>query len=440
MSNTRTGLLSLKRPLQLCLAGMTLLGTHSWASTLENGQPISDLSGSSGSQSFFNLNVPQDASNLNISISGGSGDADLYVNFGSSVSESDWDCRPYRSGNNEQCSFATPEAGNYAIMLDAWSAYSGVTLTASYDLGTTPPPPPATGVQNISAAGDSITRAFAADCTGNVWFWDLWCLLGGDQPEHSWFDGWDNAVDSVHDKYKRLDSNIGANKDAATTGAEMFGAGDQGSEPNFAEQAAAIVTQSPLPDHVEVILGGNDICNRNCIDPANCSDPLYSESEWRGAVRAGLDTLMQGLPQGSTVLLGSVPRVQHLRQAGLDKQASSSAINCESLWSTYDVCQIVTAGGTYNNESLSTRLNGVAQAQRLYNRVLAEEAAAYNANTNGQNPNGIEVVSEYVDENTPSAGTFVFGADNIDGGDCFHPNVATQGTIADFIWNANPDK
>jgi len=56
------------------------------------------------------------------------------------------------------------------------------------------------------------------------------------------------------------------------------------------------------------------------------------------------------------------------------------------------------------------------------------------------NPNGIELVAEYVDENTPSGGTFAFGADEINGGDCFHPNVATQSKIADLMWNGNPFK
>jgi len=293
---------------------------------------------------------------------------------------------------------------------------------------------------NIAAAGDSITRGFAADCTGNVWLWDLACLLGGDQPEHSWFDGWSSAVDSVHDRYKGLDRKISANKDAAVSGAEMLGNGDQGNEPNFAAQAAAIVVQSPVPDHVEVLLGGNDICNRGCADPANCSDPIFTDAQWRTAVQSGLDTLMSGLPSGSTVQLNGMPRVHDLRQAGLEKQSGNSNVNCESVWSTYDICRIVTNGSSLNGESAASRLSAVASAQQSYNAILAEEALAYNSNSNGKNPRGIEVVSEYVDENTPSGGTFQFGGENIDGGDCFHPNVATQSLIADFAWAGNTDK
>lgn len=33
-----------------------------------------------------------------------------------------------------------------------------------------------------TAAGDSITMGFAADCSKNTSFWDLFCLLGGGNP------------------------------------------------------------------------------------------------------------------------------------------------------------------------------------------------------------------------------------------------------------------
>ncbi len=404
--------------------------------TLEKDVPVV-LTKSSGQEALYKFYAPAGATNLVIKTSGGTGDADLWVNFGSDPTWLNYDCRPYLQGSDETCLFAEPQEGYYYISVDAYTAFSNVTLSGTYN---DTPPPPSAAVQNIAAAGDSITRAFAADCTGNVWLWDLACLLGGDQPEHSWFDGWSSHVLSVHDKYKALDGSITANKDAATTGAEMFGAGDNGPEPNFAEQAAMIVAQSPVPDHVEVVLGGNDICNRNCTNPKNCSDPLYSDSEWRGAVRSGLNTLMTGLPEGGTVYMGSVARVQNLRDAGLAKEAGDSDINCQSLWSTYDVCQIVTAGGRYNGEGLRKRHAAVAERQQRYNEILREEAEAYNNNSNGQNPKGIEVVAEYVDENTYGMGTFDFTANDIDGGDCFHPNVAAQNLIADFMWNSNPDK
>ena len=281
-----------------------------------------------------------------------------------------------------------------------------------------------------TAAGDSITMGFAADCTGNTFFTGgFFCLLGGDQPEHSWFDGWDSSVNSVHDKYKAIDPNVVANKNAARSGSEMRGGGD-----NFSVQADRILSDTLVADHVEVVLGGNDICNRDCVDPANCSDPLLTEGQWRGAVQAGLDKLVNGLPSGSTVVLGSVPRVQDLRAAGVAKQTGNWRVNCESVWSTFGICRIATNGGTMNGESFATRYAGINSAQRLYNEVLQQEAAAYNGT------NGVEVVAEYSGANQTNVGTFTFGKNDIDGGDCFHPSVSGQNTVANLMWSGNPDK
>jgi len=411
------------------------------ATALENGTALTSLSGASGSNTFYELAVPAGATNLSFNMSGGSGDADIFVKFGSQASSSNWDCRPYAYGNNEVCDINTAQTGTYSVMLNGYSSYSDVSLIASFDDAGNPPPPPpppppSSGVTATSAAGDSITRAFAADCTWNSSWWGLLCVAGQDQAQHSWFDGWASAVTSVHDLYKAIDPSITANKDAAQTGAEMVGRND--TERPFAEQAAMIVAQSPVPDHVEMIFGGNDICSRDCVDPANCNDPLYTGEEWRQAVRTGLNTLMSGLPANSSILMGSVPRVQDIRQAGVDKQDADVYVNCDSLWSSYDVCRIVTDPGVLNGETMATRHAGVAAAQQQYNAITRAEVEAYNSNSNGLNPNGIELVAEYVDENTPSGGTFAFGADEINGGDCFHPNVATQSKIAELMWNGNP--
>lgn len=102
---------------------------------LQNGVPATGLSASSGNWLHYTINVPAGASNLSIASSGGSGDADLYVRFGSQPTTSAYDCRPYRSGNAETCSFATPQAGTYHVSLRAYSTFSGVSLVGSYGAG-----------------------------------------------------------------------------------------------------------------------------------------------------------------------------------------------------------------------------------------------------------------------------------------------------------------
>lgn len=102
---------------------------------LQNGVAVSNLSGSSGAELRYTMNVPAGASNLQFQISGGSGDADLYVRFGSAPTTSSFDCRPYLDGNNETCTIASPQVGTYHVMLRGYTAFSGVTLRGSYSTG-----------------------------------------------------------------------------------------------------------------------------------------------------------------------------------------------------------------------------------------------------------------------------------------------------------------
>jgi serine protease len=105
-------------------------------SSLTNGVAKTGLSGSQGSNQFFTLSVPSGATNLSFAMSGGSGDADLYVRFGSDPTTSTYDCRPYVGGNSETCNIANIQAGTYHVMIRAYSTFSGVSLTGSYTAST----------------------------------------------------------------------------------------------------------------------------------------------------------------------------------------------------------------------------------------------------------------------------------------------------------------
>ncbi|MCG8429447.1 MAG: M12 family metallopeptidase [Chromatiales bacterium] len=104
---------------------------------LQNGTPLTGLSGAQNSSAYYALDVPSGASNLIIGTSGGSGDVDLYVRFGSHPSTNSHDCAPYLNGNSETCTFSTPLVGTYYILLNGYTSYSNVTLTASYTGGET---------------------------------------------------------------------------------------------------------------------------------------------------------------------------------------------------------------------------------------------------------------------------------------------------------------
>ena len=102
------------------------------AGVLANGTPVSNLSGSTGTWVHYTMTVPAGASNLQFQMSGGTGDGDLYVQFGSQPTDTSYACRPYLGGNSETCTFAAPQAGTYHVSIKAFSSYSGVTLVGSY--------------------------------------------------------------------------------------------------------------------------------------------------------------------------------------------------------------------------------------------------------------------------------------------------------------------
>lgn len=100
--------------------------------TLTKGVAVTNLSASTGGTLNYTMAVPSGSSNLSFVMSGGTGDADMYVKFGSAPTTSSYDCRPYLNGNNETCSFASPQTGTYYVMVRAYSSFSGVSLVGNY--------------------------------------------------------------------------------------------------------------------------------------------------------------------------------------------------------------------------------------------------------------------------------------------------------------------
>jgi Zn-dependent metalloprotease len=100
--------------------------------TLSNGQTLSSLSGATGSWTYYKITVPASQTSLKITMSGGTGDADLYVKLGSQPTSTSYTYRPYLSGNNESVSVTNPTAGDWYIGINGYAAYSGVSLNATY--------------------------------------------------------------------------------------------------------------------------------------------------------------------------------------------------------------------------------------------------------------------------------------------------------------------
>src|SRR5207342_2347416 len=95
---------------------------------LTNGVAQTGMAAATGAYLKYTLAVPAGASGLKFVMSGGTGDADMYVKFGSAPTDTVYDCRPYVSGNAETCTIATAQAGTYYVNVKAYSSFSGVSL------------------------------------------------------------------------------------------------------------------------------------------------------------------------------------------------------------------------------------------------------------------------------------------------------------------------
>ena len=113
------------------LKGRYVSGPTGGDPALANGVPVTWLSGAAYSKQFWRINTPAGRT-LKVRISGGTGDADLYVRFGARPTTSTYACRPYLNGNNETCTLPNTSAGDYYVMLRGYTTYSGVSLVGSF--------------------------------------------------------------------------------------------------------------------------------------------------------------------------------------------------------------------------------------------------------------------------------------------------------------------
>ena len=124
----------------LSLTAATMAGFKGGTTTpniLANGVPVTNLSGAKDESITYSMDVPATASSLSFVTTGGSGDADLHVKFGSTATTSNYDCRPWKNGNEETCNITNIQAGTYSVMVNGYSAFSGLSLTGSYTEGST---------------------------------------------------------------------------------------------------------------------------------------------------------------------------------------------------------------------------------------------------------------------------------------------------------------
>jgi Zn-dependent metalloprotease len=100
---------------------------------LRKGVPVTGLGGPAGAYTVFPVTVPAGIRGLSFRMSGGAGDADLYVRHGAKPTTSRWDYRPYLEGNQESVT-AQPVTGTWYVMVRGYSAFSGVSLVVDWTM------------------------------------------------------------------------------------------------------------------------------------------------------------------------------------------------------------------------------------------------------------------------------------------------------------------
>ncbi|MEW4368183.1 PPC domain-containing protein, partial [Aliikangiella maris] len=121
-------------------SGVTLKGSYTGSTTPPPPPPpppggndpinetINDVSVSQGQWQHYTQELGSGYSTMTVEISGGTGDADLYVRHGAQPTSNSYDCRPYKNGNSELCTMNNPASGTWYISLYGYSSTSGITL------------------------------------------------------------------------------------------------------------------------------------------------------------------------------------------------------------------------------------------------------------------------------------------------------------------------
>ena len=134
---------------------------------LTNGETVAGLGAAQNEGFTYKVVLPAGATDLDVRITGGSGDADLYVRAGEAPTLTEYDCRPWLNGNTEQCFTANPTAGTHYISVIAYRSFSNVSLNVSWQDNVVGPPVNEAPVANIAVSSTSGKAPLAISFDGS---------------------------------------------------------------------------------------------------------------------------------------------------------------------------------------------------------------------------------------------------------------------------------
>ena len=103
---------------------------------VEYDEPIGDIGSDEGLSRYYRISVPANTVSLTITTAGGPGDVDMYVRYGMLPATFGANaCESESPTATETCELENPVAGEWYVLLYAYTAYSAVTLNASHVIG-----------------------------------------------------------------------------------------------------------------------------------------------------------------------------------------------------------------------------------------------------------------------------------------------------------------
>jgi serine protease len=102
------------------------------ATVLVNGAAVTGVSGSTGDQKLYKIDVPAGAHSLILRTFGGTGDVSLFVKNGSAPTTDSFDTKSAHVGNSESMVVAKPAAGTYYLLVVGNGNFANVTVQGTF--------------------------------------------------------------------------------------------------------------------------------------------------------------------------------------------------------------------------------------------------------------------------------------------------------------------
>lgn len=99
---------------------------------LANGVATTGHSATTGSWKYFQIDVPAGKTSVSFTLDGANGDADLFARLGATPTATTCNYKSDGPSSVESCSVGSPVAGRYYVGVYAYSAYSSLSVKASF--------------------------------------------------------------------------------------------------------------------------------------------------------------------------------------------------------------------------------------------------------------------------------------------------------------------